>query len=201
MSRHDGVQGNECADSKARAVASEGSSLEDELLGTLREHTLLYSLTMLSSAFREALQDRWKSTWAKSPQKGWMDKIDDKLPSHSFLTSHMSRAQASILMQLRTGHIPLNYFLHKISKVKSPVCPACQLNDETVHHYLFECPGFAYERHSLARATGRNSKLIQHLLGNWRTYKSVLTYVHVTERFKNTYGNLSMRLSQADNSH
>ena len=76
-----------------------------------------------------------------------MDKIDDKLPSHSFLaeTSHMSRAQVSILMQLHTGHISLNYFLHKISKVESPVCPACQLNDKTVHHYLFECLGFAYE--------------------------------------------------------
>ena len=102
MSRHDGVQGNERADSEARAAASEGLSLEDELPGTLQEHTLPYSLTALSGAFREALWDRWKSTWPKSPRKGWMDKIDDKLPSHSFLTetSHMSRAQASILMQL-----------------------------------------------------------------------------------------------------
>ena len=108
---------------------------------------MLYSLTVLSGTFREALWDRWKSTWAKSPQKGWMDKIDNKLPSHSFLaeTSHMSRAQVSILMQLRTGHVPLNYFLHRISKVESLVCPACQLNNETVHHYLFKCPGFAYE--------------------------------------------------------
>ena len=104
-------------------------------------------------------------------------------------------------MQLCTGHVPLNYFLHRISKVESPVCPPCQLNDETVHHYLLECLGFTYERHSLARATGCNSKSIWHLLGNWCTYKSVLTYVHATEHFKNTHGNLSMRLSQADNPH
>ena len=129
-----------------------------------------------------------------------MDKIDDKLPSHSFLaaTSHLSRAQASILMQLCTGHIPLNYFLHKINKVESPTCPLCWTADETIHHYLLDCPGFVYERHSLARATGRNSKSIRHLLGNWHAYKSVLTYVHATECFKNTYGDLSMRLSQAD---
>ena len=104
-------------------------------------------------------------------------------------------------MQLCTGHVPLNYFLHRISKVESLVCPACQLNNETVHHYLLECPGFTYERHSLAQATGRNSKSIRHLLGNWRAYKSVLNYVHATECFKNTHGNLSMRLSQADNPH
>ena len=175
-------------------MASKGSSPEDELPGTLWECTLPYSLTALSGTFREALQDRWKSIWVKSSRKGWMDKIDNKLPSHSFLaeTSHMSRAQVSILMQLHTGHVPLNYFLHKISKVESPVYLACQLNDETDHHYLFKCPGVAYEQHSLAQATGCNSKSIWHLLGNWCAYKSVLTYVHVTEHFKNTYGNLSM---------
>ena len=104
-------------------------------------------------------------------------------------------------MQLRTGHIPLNYFLHKINKVESLICPLCQTADKTIHHYLLDCPGFAYERHSLARATGHNSKSIRHLLGNWHAYKSVLTYVHTTERFKNTYGDLSMRLSQADAPH
>ena len=81
------------------------------------------------------------------PPKGQMDKIDNKLPSHSFLvaTSHLSRAQASILMQLHTGHIPLNYFLHKINKVESPICPLCRTADETIHHYLLDCPGFVYE--------------------------------------------------------
>ena len=85
--------------------------------------------------------------WAKSPWKGQMDKIDDKLPSHSFLmvTNHLTRAQASILMQLRTGHIPLNCFLHKISKANSPVCPSCQLANETFHHYLLDCLGYVHE--------------------------------------------------------
>ena len=129
-----------------------------------------------------------------------MDKVDNKLPSHSFLlaTSHLSRAQASVLMQLCTGHIPLNYFLHKINKAESPVCPTCQLADETVHHYLVDCPEFANERHTLAQTTGHNSKSIQHLLGNWCAFKAVLTYVHVTGRFRGIYGDLHMRSYQAD---
>ena len=83
-----------------------------------------------------------------------MDKIDNKFPSHSFLavTSHLSKAQASVLMQLHTGHIPLNYFLHKINKVESPVCPICWLADKTIHHYLFNCLRHAYEHHSLGWA-------------------------------------------------
>ena len=129
-----------------------------------------------------------------------MDKVDNKLPSHSFLlaTGHLSRAQASVLMQLRMEHVPLNYCLHKINKAESPVCPACQLADETVHHYLFDCPGFAYERHTLAWTTGCNSKLIRHLLGNWCTFKAVLTYVHATGRFRGIYGDLHMYSYQAD---
>ena len=101
-------------------------------------------------------------------------------------------------MQLHTGHIPLNRFLHRIGKTDSPTCPACQTADETVPHYLLDCPGYAHERHGLAQAVGRNSKSLQHLLGNWRTFKALLIYVGVTGRFKDTYGDLQVFLAQAD---
>ena len=129
-----------------------------------------------------------------------MDRIDDKLPSHSFLmaTNHLSRAQASILMQLCTGHIPLNRFLHRIGKTDSPTCPTCRAADETVPHYLLDCLGYAHERHGLAQAVGRNSKSLQHLLGNWRAYKALLIYVGTTGRFKDTYGDLQVFSAQAD---
>ena len=189
VSGHDGVHGNERADEEARKVASKGSSLEAELPELLQERTLPCSLAALGGKFKETLKHRWKAMWAKSPWKGWMDKIDDKLPSHSFLmaTSQLTRAQASILMQLRTGHIPLNYFLHKIGKVDSPTCPMCWTTDETVHHYLLDCPGMAHERHSLAQAMGRNSKSMRHLLGNWHAYKPLLKYVRTTGRFTQGY--------------
>ena len=129
-----------------------------------------------------------------------MDKIDDKLPSHSFLmaTNHLTRAQVSILMQLHTGHILLNCFLHKISRADSPVCPSCRLTDETVHHYLLDCLGYVHEQHSLVWAMGRNSKFMHHLLGNWHAYKVLLQYVRAMGRFKDTYGDLPMRSTQAD---
>ena len=197
VSRHDGVHGNERADEEARKAASEGSSLEAELLESLQECTLPCSLAALGGKFKETLKHRWKAMWAKSPWKGRIDKIDDKLPSHSFLmaTSQLTRAQASILMQLRTGHILLNYFLHKIGKVDSPTC---QTTDETVHHYLLDCLGLVHECHSLAQAMGRNSKSMRHLLGNWHAYKALLKYVRTTGRFKDTYGDLPMRSTQAD---
>ena len=200
VSGHNRVHSNKRTDEEARKVVSEGSSPEAELLEPLQECTLPCSLAALGGKFKKMLKHRWKAMWAKSPQKGRMDKIDDKLPSHSFLmaTSQLTRAQASILMQLRTGYIPLNYFLHKIGKVDSPTCPTCQTADETVHHYLLDCPGFTHECHSLAQAMGQNSKSMQHLLGNWCAYKALLKYVRTTGRFKDTYGDLPMHLTQAD---
>ena len=153
-----------------------------------------YSLTTLGGSFQVDLQERWKSLWAKSPQRGHMDKIDAKLPLHSFLaaTNHLSRAETSVLMQLRMGHIPLNAFLHRIGRADSPGCPTCQHTNKMIHHYLFDCPGHVQARHSLVRALGWNSKSIRHLLGNWQSYKSVLKYVHMTGRFKSIYGDLPM---------
>ena len=121
ISRHDGVHGNECADEEARRAVSIGSSPESKLPEMLQGHSLLCSLIALCGKYKELLKLRWKAMWAKSPQKGRMDMLDDKLPSHSFLmvTNHLSQAQASVLMQLRTGHIPLNCFLHRIGKTDS----------------------------------------------------------------------------------
>ena len=200
VSGHDGVHGNERADEEARRAVSVGSSPESELPETLQGNTLLCSLVALCPKFKELLKLRWKATWAKSPQKGRMDRIDNKLPLHSFLmvTNHLSRAQASVLMQLCTGHIPLNCFLHRIGKIDSLTCPTCQTADETVPHYLLDCPGYMHEWHGLSQAVGHNSKSLWHLLGNWCTYKVLLIYVGATGRFKDTYSDLQVFLAQAD---
>ena len=133
VSGHDRVHGNECADEEARKAAFDRSSPEDKLPEVLQGRALPCSLVALGGKFKESLRDWWKAMWVKSSWKGWIDKIDDKLPSHSFLmvTNHLTRAQASVLMQLRTGYILLNYFMHKISKADSPVCPLCRLAGET----------------------------------------------------------------------
>ena len=92
VSGHDGVYGNEHVDEEAGRAVSVGSTLESELLEALQGCPLLCSLAALCSKFKESLKLRWKAMWAKSPQKGQMDRIDNKLTSHSFLmvTNHLS---------------------------------------------------------------------------------------------------------------
>ena len=126
------------------------------------------SLTAAGATFKDALCMQWRTLWAGSPWQWKMAKIDTKLPSPAFLqaSDNLTRAQTSILVQLRTGHAPLNAFLHQIGKVDSPCCPVCLGADETVHHFLFDCPTHAHAQHAVARKLGRQSKLVCHLLSD-----------------------------------
>ncbi|KAG2040391.1 hypothetical protein BDR03DRAFT_858064, partial [Suillus americanus] len=40
------------------------------------------------------------------------------------------------LFQLRTGHVPLNKHLFRISKSPSPICSACHQKEESVYHFM-----------------------------------------------------------------
>ncbi|KAJ3709966.1 hypothetical protein C8R42DRAFT_597923, partial [Lentinula raphanica] len=53
------------------------------------------------------------------------------------------------LTQLQTGHIPLQKHLNHIGKAESPICPCCRNNNETVRHYLLECPAHWRAREKL----------------------------------------------------
>jgi len=108
------------------------------------------------------------------------------MPSNGFrkLTEGLSRAQTSILVQLRTGHIALNAYLHRITKADSPTCPSCNQDDETVHHFLFDCPTWRHERWQLSQALGWDSKLVTCVLNSLKGVKAVLKYVGRTGRLK-----------------
>ena len=69
-----------------------------------------------------------------------LKEIDPSMPAgkHAKYTKFLPRWNAALLIQLRSGHIPLNMYLHRIGKIDSPLCQECRKN-ETVFHYLIEC--------------------------------------------------------------
>ena len=80
--------------------------------------------------------------WKTSPHCHHMGRIDKSIPSKKWmkLTKSLSHKQASIVMQLHTGHIGVNKHLHQIKCSELPHCPNCDKNAiETVHHFLFNC--------------------------------------------------------------
>ena len=182
---------------EAKKAVEEGASPGTTLPVETQGGKLLTSLTAAGATFKDALHVQWRTLWAGSPWRRKMENIDAKLPSPAFLqaTDDLTRVQTSVLVQLRTGHAPLNAFLHQIGKVDSPCCPACLGANEMVHHFLFDCPPHVHAQHALVRKLGRLSKSVRHLLGNWRAFQTTLKYVGETGCFRTSHGDHPMKLT------
>ena len=106
-------------------------------------------------------------------------------------------------MQLRTGHIPLNFYLHHIKKSATRRCESCwgiaRLEiTKTVIHFLFECQVYAAERYDMDRALGRQSRDFQGIMSSLDGVKELLKYVGRTARFKKTLGDALGDVSHLD---
>ena len=122
-----------------------------------------------------------------------MHQIDPSLPSAKFstLVHFLLRRHASAIMQLRTGHVPLNHHLARIGKTPSPACPSCEAAYETVHHFLFLCPTYEELRHVLRGKVGPRKMNPKGLLANPNNTRYLLKFVESTKRLAPTFGNLS----------
>jgi hypothetical protein len=105
------------------------------------------SASATKQAYQGKLRRRWENFWDTSDRSRRMEEIDDNFPFNAFRANsyQLTRHQASLMMQIRCGHIPLNGYLHKIGRSDSEFCQACLVNREglrcreTVNHFLFEC--------------------------------------------------------------
>jgi len=105
-----------------------------------------------------------------------------------------TRAQASLLFQLWTGHIALGSHLHCIKKAASPQCPGCSAPQESVVHYLFECPAHLHERiHHFCQWCCKERNLSFLLLAP-KAALSIVGYVRDTERLESSLGKLCDRI-------
>ena len=87
--------------------------------------------------------------WSKgSPRCQKLRKIDCSMLSSKFRkdTATMVQWQAALLIQVRTGHVPLLKHLHRVGNAESPTCSVCSTGDEMVLHCLLICPGYAAHR-------------------------------------------------------
>jgi hypothetical protein len=144
---HSKVKGNEIADKEAKKAALEGSSPHEELPPSLRRK-LPANVDALKSTQLNILNNEWKSLWRKSPRKGRMETIDDSFPfnTHRKISESLTRAQVSLLTQIRTRHIPLNVYLHKIGKAPTNRCEARwrRHQHETPETIIFNGPHAKY---------------------------------------------------------
>jgi hypothetical protein len=178
---------------EAKKAAMNGGSQMSGLPPLLEADPLPHSLATARQAFRAETKQRWGLQWRMSPRYTRLSKIDNRLPQGDYLsdTAKLTRAQSSLITQLRTGHVPLNKHLHRIKRAPSPLCPACTRADESTHHFLFECRTYEHARHVLRRKLGRKSTSVRELLGKPEPMLALLRYVAATGRLKGTFGDVS----------
>jgi ribonuclease HI len=196
ISAHSDVVGNERADEEAKRAA-QGESTPVQFLPPLLRHPLPYSVSALKQNHLKKLRSQWLEKWKTSPRYDKISRFDDSLPMSNFakICEGLTRAQRSLLVQIRTGHVPLNKYLFQIKRADTDKCTACtqitgQQVTETVKHFLFECPAYHQQRHVLDVKLGRNSRDLQSIFQNVDHTKALIRYIAQTGRLKRTFGNM-----------
>ena len=146
---HCGVQGNHLADTLANLAHNFREILDYPL--ERKEIELLVE---------KAAKRQWDLRWQ-------VDRRECELGSRKLLlkdwkwTRLKSRALDVAITRLRVGCCRLRSYMHSMRLADSPNCLKCPLNtEETVTHFLIECPSLNAQRNSLKRNL-RNYGIVQ----------------------------------------
>lgn len=94
----------------------------------------------------------------------------------------LPKKHTSLLVQLRSGHAPLNHHLHRLGNSDFARC-SCGTDDETVLHYLLRCPNWKRARAPLRRAFPPSSLQLRTLLNDQEALPLLFEYIKKTGRF------------------
>ena len=189
---HAGVEGNERADTAAKEAAGGRSGAPRALPKGLRK-TLPLSASRARQNFKHVLQEKAKQEWQESRRGRRMAEVDRRLPSKTYtrLVSSLPRRHANLLFQLRTGHVPLYRHLERIGKVLTATCPACEEAQESVSHYLLDCPAYSLHRAVHLAPLGRAGRTLSVLLASQKAMRPLFNYINATGRFRGFIGELA----------
>jgi len=167
----------------AQRSTEEGRETQDQVKMSRRivqntQERLRQATSQVSTTFGEFVR-RIDAAW---PGKHTRRMYDD-----------LSKRQASILAQFRTGMTPLNGYLHNIKAVKTNLCD-CGEAVESREHFIFHCVRWSEHRKILGVWTGEDN--LSRLLGDksttdtddWKpgmdAVRAVICFTLATKRFE-----------------
>lgn len=184
---HEGILGNEIADRAANKATCKQELALPEEYPTALQKLLPSNTAALKQTYHKSLQKRALQHWKTSPRS---TKLFQNFPltmfpgkQHIQKVFNLPRWHASLLIQMRAGHAPLNAYLSRIKRADSPSCPACLSNPETVNHFLVTCSKYEHLRGELRRLSPRFAGSTKHLLSAPLLYPALFRYIDNTERF------------------
>ena len=172
------IVGNERADEEAKKAARGKGNL-----GKSYGHRMLKSSR--NQAINASIANEAKKEWEKGETKEKFQRIIRSNPKYTgpkYYNQVNSMRQVSWLIRLRTGHIPLNQYLHRFNIIESPKCE-CGQGVETITHYILQCKRYIEQRSNLRSKVGARGMKLHSLLGDPKNAKVVAEYVESTRRF------------------
>lgn len=145
---HNGVPGNEVADSSAKlaAIESAGGATDG---GAGSDKPTIRLAAAAKRMVRARIQDRWRKQWdaerTAQPTKRLVEWPNKKVLR---LYEGLSKPRSSIMIQIRSMRIALRHFLYKINAADSDKCP-CGEGSQTPKHVLLQCQTFSGLRREL----------------------------------------------------
>jgi hypothetical protein len=190
ISGHSGVRGNERADDLAKEAAAGRASGRADLPRIL-QRTLPASASAVKQEYMRHLRDMWTLDWTTSPRRERMERMDDNFPFDSYRKRQygLSRTHASLLLQVRSGHLPLNPYLHRIGKSETKRCLSCSdaqggnAPAESTKHFIYDCRAYATQREKMIKDIGATNLAIKDIMLEPKRMRALAWYMVATRRF------------------
>lgn len=169
---HEGIELNEKADEKAKQMAEKEA----------RNQLTPYSLSKLLQVTRELFH--LKTAKLQTGQKGLRTqprKVADAL-------ALLEKGEAATIFHLRSGHSPLNSYLHRFKQHDTGNCDQCKI-PESVAHFVLHCASYKQQqRYFRTRIKEEKIKVnpfsLPSLLNTPQVYPLLAEFVLETKRFQ-----------------
>ena len=138
IAAHSGHWGNEQADT----LAKQGTNCDNVLTGFIPQSLIKHKI---NQKVKKLNMEAWNSSPHKHTQAILGQKHKEIITS---LNNNLSKSRILYrqAIQLITGHIGLNKHLFTLTLSTTDICPNCELEVETVDHFLSSCPSFSQLR-------------------------------------------------------
>ena len=138
IAAHSDLWGNEKADDLAKKGTTGDYRLECPIPQSYIKRLINEKVTRLNN-------EEWRLNGPKHT-KMLLGNKDSKIVHDLNSTLKNKRRKYRIAVQLITGHCGLNKHLHNMRKSDTSGCPSCGEEEETVAHFLGQCPAIAQLR-------------------------------------------------------
>ena len=164
---HNGYDGNEKADS----LAKRGSTNLNSTPLYLPTPKVTWNGYLVSNT-RAETEREWNNLQERHIKLAWREIFYPTI-------TKLKRDRLRLATHFLTGHAALNYHLNKFKPLTIPkTCPHCEMEDETVTHFMGRCPKWSAQRGAYFNTFYTN---ISEIADN-NTLNEIVNYINATKR-------------------